>query len=160
MNVEDAYAAVDALAEWSPWSPLATVDYRAVTGPGTYMMRVGADGKVVYAGFAGMRSGEGIRGRLNKYRGLSSGFGQAVLARALADPAFLESRLAELRVGRVRTPREWVRLAIDSQQIEVRWAVAIDEKSASEIEVSALRLLAPHGLWNLKLPRRSSSGSS
>jgi len=84
-----ALIAVDELAEWSPWMPFSEARAAAPRQPGgVYLAREGLDGPIVYAGMAGERRGQGIRGRLNVYgsgKALASGLGEAVMDRALAD---------------------------------------------------------------------------
>lgn len=155
MDRDDAYATVEVLAAWSAWTPLATANYRHVTQPGVYMMRDGRDGAIVYVGLAGERSGNGLRGRLDKYRGLSSGFGEAVLAQALADPGFLRVRLEEALAGQPLDIREWMREAVRRAEVEVRWAIASDGATAERLEDEVLGLLRQHGLWNRRGPRRA-----
>lgn len=80
-NLED-------VADWSPWLSLDEAVKVAPRLPGVYLARQGEMGPIVYAGMAGERSGQGIRGRLRAYasgKGLVSGLGEAVLDRALAD---------------------------------------------------------------------------
>lgn len=154
MTPETAYAEVDALAEWSPWVSLSTADYRVVRQPGVYMMRDARDGLIVYVGLARERSGNGLRGRLDKYRGLSSGFGEAVLAQALADADFLRARLDEVIDGNPLGVRDWMRAAIEFARIEVRWTFTPDGDAAERLEDHVLAMLTEHGLWNRKGPRR------
>lgn len=75
---------------WSRWIPISEAVQSAPTVPGVYMARLGPAGSVVYVGMAGERRGKGLRGRLGAYvrgKGLVSGLGEAVMDRALADPA-------------------------------------------------------------------------
>jgi hypothetical protein len=98
-----ALIAVDELAEWSPWMPFSEARAAAPRQPGVYLAREGLDGPIVYAGMAGERRGQGIRGRLNVYgsgKALASGLGEAVMDRALADVHWLRERLDDVEQGR------------------------------------------------------------
>jgi hypothetical protein len=82
--------------------------------PGVYLARQGVDGDLTYVGMAGERRGQGLRGRLTVYRrgkAAVSGLGEAVLDRALADPAFVKEHLEELLAGHPKRAGAWARVA-------------------------------------------------
>ena len=90
----EAYAEVDALADWSEWMTFDVARHGAPREPGVYLLREPLSQTIRYAGMAGERAGggrpQGLRGRLAGYgagSGAVSGFGEAALDRALADPA-------------------------------------------------------------------------
>ena len=83
--------------------PFSEARAAAPRQPGVYLAREGLDGPIVYAGMAGERRGQGIRGRLNVYgsgKALASGLGEAVMDRALADVHWLRERLDDVEQGR------------------------------------------------------------
>lgn len=143
-------ADVEALAEWSGWAPFFEAAPAAPTTPGVYMMRIPQAG-IVYVGMAGPRNGLGIRGRLSIYRrgrGGTSGFGQAAMDRALADPAFIAQQAAALQNGTPRTSAQWAQDAIAWWNPDVRWAQTEDTTSALSLEARAENSLRSRGLWN------------
>ncbi len=151
--IADAFAGVDALGPWSEWMPLAEACALAPLLPGVYLARSGRDGSVIYVGHAGERrvSGLGIRGRLSAYRsgkGLVSGLGEAAFDRALADPAWLSERAAEVESGNARRAKEWGKEAIVRADLQVRWLVSNDKAEALALERKCQCLLAGTGLWN------------
>ena len=94
------------IARWSPWVSFVDAVAHAPLSPDVYVARVDATGPVLYVGMAGARHGRGLRGRLRVYasgKAAVSGLGEAALNRALADPAWLQDRLAELEAGQPRT---------------------------------------------------------
>jgi len=126
------------LCKWSPWMSFGEEALAcAPRDPGVYMAREGRGGPIVYVGHAGERRGQGIRGRLKFYasgKGLTSGLGEAVADRALADPAWLRQRLAEATDGSPRRAIEWGREAFLRADLYVRWATTADKASASALE--------------------------
>ncbi len=109
-----------ALAPWSRWVPLAEAEVPRM--PGVYLARWGPAGLLIYAGRAGERRGEGLRGRLRRYtsgKALASGLGEAVFDRALADPEWLRERLAEVESGRPRRATEWGKAALAWADVHV-----------------------------------------
>lgn len=145
-----AYAAVDNLATWSEWKPFAIATPSAPLTPGVYQMRT-RDGSVVYVGMAGERKGQGIRGRLSIYRrgkGAVSGFGEAALDRALADAAFVEEHLENVRAGNPARASTWAQDAIRRLDVEVRWTKCATGADAHFLESGVVELLITHGIWN------------
>lgn len=148
-ETSEAYSAVDELAEWSPWADFSETAATAPTVPGVYMMR--ADDRVIYVGMAGERSGKGMRGRLAVYRtgkGAVSGFGEAVLDRALADEQFLRKQLDALVNGTARRAKTWAKDAIAWVQPELRWAIRDNGDAAGQLEDAVVEILRAHGIWN------------
>jgi len=138
-------------AQWSPWIPFAEALETAPRAPGVYNAREGATGPIIYVGMAGERRGTGLRGRLRVYlsgKALASGLGEAVLDRALADPRWLEARLAEVQEGAPRRALDWGREAFARADLHVRWAQTSDRGSALALERACLDELAAHDLWN------------
>jgi hypothetical protein len=151
-----AYTAVEELADWSPWLPFNTAVTHAPRQPGVYLVRQPGFGNIVYVGHAGPRASsgrtQGIYGRLSVYRsgkGAVSGFGEAALDRALADPNFLQSQWS--RVQHDKQPqraRAWAAEAVRRLVAEVSWAVTPDKVSAAQLEKRVEAVLRPHGIWN------------
>lgn len=144
-------AAIDNLADWSPWLPFATAQSAAPRLPGVYLAREGASGPLVYVGMAGERRGQGLRGRLTTYargKAATSGLGEAVLDRALADPAWLEHQLGELRAGRSARAKAWAAAAITRADLHVAWATAQDRAGALVLERAVLDAMRQMNLWN------------
>lgn len=155
---EAAYAAVDGLAQWSEWQPFAVAAPSAPLVPGVYQMRL-RDGAVVYVGMAGERKGQGIRGRLSIYRrgrGAVSGFGEAALDRALANIAFIESHLDDVRAGKPSRASIWAQDAIRWLDVEVRWAVCDSRAVALKLERTVVNMLLTHEIWNRVASRAES----
>ena len=147
---DQAYESGNLLAPWSSWAPFVDVATRAPLTPGVYQMRV-PDCTIVYVGMAGERRGQGIRGRLSIYRrgkGAVSGFGEAALDRALADPAFIEDHLEAVRHGRPVRTAQWAKDAISWLDVEVRWAESATQADALTLEHAVVGLLATHSIWN------------
>jgi hypothetical protein len=148
----DTMATVEEMADWSPWVPfdsriLSSVDRL----PGVYMAREGANGPVVYVGMAGERSGNGIRGRLTAYlsgKSMTSGLGEAVADRALADAEWLRLRLAEVERGEPLRATEWSRAAFARAALYVRWAPTRSKDAAVKLEIDVEAALWYSGLWN------------
>jgi hypothetical protein len=142
---------VEALADWSLWEPLLVAAPTAPQLPGVYMVRQGDEGAVVYVGMAGERRGEGIRGRLRIYtsgKGMTSGLGEAVADRALADASFVRARLAEIEAGHPRRAKQWAAQAVADADLSVRWAVTADRAAAAVLERRIMRALPRADLWN------------
>ncbi len=87
------------LADWSGWTPFVAAVGIAPREPGVYLARQGNE--VLYVAMAGLRdrggkaAPKGLRGRLAFYgsgKALASGLGEAVFARAIADPEWLRVR--------------------------------------------------------------------
>ena len=155
MTAERDAAAVDALADWSTWVPFAGDLTDVPRLPGVYMLRQPGAPGVVYVGMAGERAGsgvpQGLRGRLTVYkrgRGAVSGFGEAALDRALADPDWVAGQLDALRADGPKRAKVWAQEAIEHLRAEVRWAVTDTAADARNLEGRAIALLARHGLWN------------
>jgi hypothetical protein len=155
MTVEQDAAAVNALADWSPWVPFAGDLADVPRLPGVYMFRQPGTPGVVYVGMAGERAGsgvpQGLRGRLTVYkrgRGAVSGFGEAALDRALADPNWVAGQLEKLRADGPKRAKVWAQDAIEHLRAEVRWAVRDTAADARDLEARVIALLASHGLWN------------
>jgi hypothetical protein len=77
-----------------------------------------------------------------------SGFGEAALDLALADEAWLEQRLHDLRDHGPRRVKVWARDAVARLAPEVSWAVRPDRADAQHLEGQVLLLLRPCGIWN------------
>jgi len=141
-------------AEWSAWTVLSVAATSATRSAGVYLARVGEH--IVYVGMAGERRGQGVRGRLTVYargRGAVSGLGEAVLDRALGDPAWVAERLNRLHQHGPARAKEWAAAAFDREPLEVAWTSATDAKSARELERQVLIELADADLWNRARPR-------
>lgn len=155
MTREDAYAQVEALADWSPWVPLLEATQTAPRLPGVYLMRDASSGDIVYVGMAGERAGggkpQGIRGRLSVYltgKGAVSGFGEAAFDRALADPDWLRAQLDALTTSGPQRSKQWAIAALSRVPLEARWTVLPDKESALAFEKQVEGILRAHGLWN------------
>ena len=99
---------------------------------------------------AGERGGggrpQGLYGRLSVHlagTGVMSGFAEAALDRALADPAWVEARLDHLRAGRPGRTRDWARDAVLRLAPEVSWAACHERADARHLEVQVDALLRP-----------------
>lgn len=151
----EAYRKVEDLAEWSPWAPFAEALPHAPRLPGVYLFRERDTHRIRYVGMAGERGGggrpQGLYGRLSVYRtgqGAVSGFGEAALDRALADPAWVEARLERLRAGRAERAKHWARDAVVRLAPDISWAPCHERADARHLELGAEALLRPFGLWN------------
>ncbi|NEA33277.1 hypothetical protein [Streptomyces sp. SID13031] len=154
-TLRERYAEVHDLADWSPWMPFAEAIPAAPREPGVYLLREPLTAIIRYAGMAGERAAsgrpQGLYGRLTVYRngrGAISGFGEEALDRALADPAWLEQQLHDLRHHGPKTAQDWAREAVLRLDLEVSWSVTSDTPDARYLETRILTLLKPHGLWN------------
>ena len=151
----EAMHAVEQLASWSAWVPIAEALATAPRSAGVYMARQGATGPIVYVGMAGERSGKGIRGRLRVYmsgKALASGLGEAVFDRALADPDWLRDRLAEVEAGKPTRAKQWGKEAIARADLHVRWATTEGRAAALALERRCLEALHGDELWNRQVP--------
>ena len=156
MGSQEANATVETLASWSQWVPFMHALEFAPRVPGVYMFGRPSTGDVIYVGMAGERAGsgsamQGLRGRLTVYgrgRGAVSGFGEAALDRALADPDWIAAQLEALRTSGAKRTKVWAREAIEHLAPQVRWATRETGAEARELEGRIVSLLAPHGLWN------------
>lgn len=105
------------------------------------------------AGRDGQRAPQGLWGRLGRYasgKAATSGFGEHVLDRALADPAFVRGRLHHLEtVGPERTVR-WALAAIEWVSPEVCWTTTATGEAALVLEAAVKALLRDEGvaLWS------------
>ena len=143
--------ATDSLAHWSPWRPFPAAASEAPRDAGVYMFREASTGAVVYAGMAGPRHGNGIRGRLAVYRtgkGAVSGLGEAALDRALADADWVGDRLTDLHAGKPQRAKEWAALAVTRAGLEVRWTSTSDAVTARTLEKRVIAALRAASLWN------------
>jgi hypothetical protein len=141
----------DDVAVWSDWAPLIESVAAAPIAPGVYMARERHSGQVVYVGMAGERRGRGLRGRLRVYlsgKAAVSGLGEAAMDRALADPAWLAQRLAEVRAGAPDRTRGWATLAMTRADLEIRWVICADRSAALALERRVIAAVAGAGLWN------------
>ncbi len=143
VTMETWEEAVERLAPWSDLVPLAEAKQMAPRSPGVYLIYVGDPRSLVYVGMAGPRNGAGLRGRLRVYttgKGGISGFGEAALDRAFADPAWVADRQAEAEHGEPRRAKEIAALAVTRLDAEVRWATTstAEEARALEYEVAGL----------------------
>jgi len=98
-TLRDTYA--QSRAKCSEWRPFPAAITDAPQLPGVYLLRGPTTKLIRYVGMAGERIGggraQGLRGRLTVYRsgkGAVSGFGEAALDRALADPKWVSSNLS------------------------------------------------------------------
>jgi hypothetical protein len=142
------------LAEWSSWLPFEDARRAAPREPGVYLLRE-PRGQIRYAGMAGERASsgrpQGLHGRLSVYwsgKGAVSGFGEAALDPALADPDWVEQQLERLRTSGPKRAKEWARDAVLRLGLEVSWAVCADKDEARLLESRVVALLRPHDLWN------------
>lgn len=139
---------------WSDWVPLATAASQAATAPGIYAFR--SEGQIVYVGMAGERRGSGVRGRLRVYargRGAVSGFGEAALDRALADPDWLADRLDDLNTNGPRRTKDWAIAALARVPFDVCWSAAESAGQARDWENGVLEELEDLELWNRARPK-------
>lgn len=153
----DPLAAVRDLADWSRWVPWRQAVAEAPPLPGVYVARDGDNGAVVYVGKAGERAASrpGLRGRLGVYasgKAAVSGLGEAVLDRALADPAWLRTRAARAEAGEPARAKDWARDAFDRLDLRVAWAQTETGADAAALERQVIGVLGlGGGLWNRRL---------
>lgn len=150
-----AYTQVQVKANWTEWHPFPEAIVDAPRLPGVYLLREPASGVIRYIGMAGERTGggkaQGLRGRLTVYRtgkGAVSGFGEAALDRALADPDWVEAQLGCLRTSGPQRAKEWAAAAISRLALEVSWATTADRATARALEDDVVALLRIHDIWN------------
>lgn len=144
------YSVLAGLAEWSAWAPLLDVVAEAPRAPGVYLFLERPSRAVRHVGHAGERAGggapQGLYGRLRAYltgQAAVSGFAEAALDRALADPDWVRERL---EAGPERA-RRWAASAVRRLELDVSWAVCADRDEARWLESRVVELLRPHGLW-------------
>ncbi|BCJ65653.1 hypothetical protein GCM10009779_03040 [Polymorphospora rubra] len=77
-----------------------------------------------------------------------SGLGEAVLDRALADPAFVQAHLKELLAGQPKRATVWAQDALRWADLYVRWTITADRPAAVALERAVLNALAASTLWN------------
>lgn len=139
------------LASWSDWLPFVDAATSAPRLPGVYLARKGLDGPVVYVGMAGERNGQGLRGRLSVYRSgkaLTSGLGEAVFDRAIADPTWLAQQLAAVETGSPSRAKSWGRAAFQHADLRICWATTVERDAARALENACLQALHDRELWN------------
>ena len=146
----DAYLEVADLASWSDWAPLEEALPWAPREPGVYLLREPGDQRVVHVGMAGERAGrgraQGLHGRLAELLGghaAVSGFAEAALDRALADPRWVSEQARRPP----RRTRRWAADAIHRLAPEVSWATRPERADAVLLAERASLVLRPHGLW-------------
>jgi hypothetical protein len=149
---------VGQLATWSDWEPFSAGVATVPRQPGVYLFAV--RGQIVYVGMAGERAGrdgqrapKGLRGRLARYasgRAAASGFGEAVLDRALADGDFLKERLRVLEQQGPERVLEWARAALDHVDAWFCYTTCPTATAAVTLERSVEAELRRLGLepWN------------
>jgi hypothetical protein len=154
-DLREVYAQVHDLAEWSPWLPFEPARAAAPREPGVYLLREPGTGLIRYVGMAGERAGggrpQGLHGRLSVYwtgKGAVSGFGEAALDRALADPDWVGQQLRDLREHGAKRAKDWARDAVTRLGLEVSWSVTPDRGDALYLEEQVIARLRAHGLWN------------
>lgn len=145
-----AYAEVAELAEWSVWAPLAEALPEAPRSPGVFLLLERADRAVRHVGHAGERAGggspQGVYGGLRALvtgHGPITGFTEAALDRALADPGWVQAQVTD---GSARA-RRWAGAAVRRLELDVSWSACPDRDEARWLEGRVVGLLRPHGLW-------------
>lgn len=121
--------------------------------PGVYVARERSTGQIVYIGMAGQRRGQGIQGRLRIYltgKAAVSGLGEAVLDRALADPAWLERMIQRTRTEGPLRAKQRAQAALARADLELTWTITPDRPSVMLTE-QRLIAAAKHRLWNRRL---------
>lgn len=144
---------IAALAAWSEPRPLRAAIEDAPRLPGVYLIYAGTPvEELVYVGMAGERRGKGLRDRLRIYvtgkAGLS-GFGEAALDRAVADPEWLRERADEAAAGRALRGKDFAALAVQRLNPIVRWAVAPSRTEARQLERDVGAVC--ERLWNRRI---------
>lgn len=154
-TLRDAYVEVHAKANWAPWRPFPAAISDAPRLPGVYLLREPATQVIRYVGMAGERVGggraQGLRGRLTVYqsgKGAVSGFGEAALDRAFADPEWVEQQLQHLRTAGPQRAKQWAAAAISRLAPEISWATTADRATARMLEDEVVALLREHVIWN------------
>lgn len=145
-----AYADLAELAQWSPWAPLAEALPEAPRAPGVFLLLEPGPRVVRHAAHAGERAGgghpQGLYGGLRATltgRAAISGFAEAALDRALADPDWVRARL---EAGPARS-RAWAAAAVRRLELDVAWTTCADGDEARWLAGRVAGLLRPHGLW-------------
>ena len=148
--LRDAYLQLADLASWSDWAPLEDALPWAPREPGAYLLREPGDQRIVHVGMAGERAGrgrpQGLYGRLSELvsgHAAVSGFAEAALDRALADPEWV----GEQAHRPPRRARRWAGDAILRLAPEVSWAARPERADALLLAERAALVLRPHGLW-------------
>jgi len=77
-----------------------------------------------------------------------SGLGEAVLAPALADAAFVQGRLEQLLAGEPKRAAVWAQDALRWADLHIRWAITADRPAAVTLERAVLDASAASPLWN------------
>ena len=151
----DAYVQVQSQTSWADWRAFHDAITDAPRLPGVYLLREPGTGVILYVGMAGERTGsgraQGLRGRLTVYRsgkGAVSGFGEAALDRALADPEWVEHQLQRLQTSGPRRAKQWAADAITRLAPEISWATTADRQTARQLEHEVVVLLRAHDIWN------------
>jgi hypothetical protein len=144
---------LDPELSWAPWRPFEDAVRVAPREPGVYVARERPTGQIVYIGMAGERRGQGIQGRLRIYltgKAAVSGLGEAVLDRALADPAWLDHMADRTRTEGPLRAKQWAQAALARADLELTWTTTPDRASAM---ITEQRLIAAvqHRLWNRRL---------
>jgi hypothetical protein len=145
-----AYAGLTDLAEWSAWAPLAEALPEAPRSPGVLLLLEHGPRIVRHVGHAGERAGGGSpQGLYGALRALVTGhasltgFAEAALDRALADPDWVRDRLAEPP----QRTRRWAAAAVRRLELDVAWSTCADADEARWLAGRVTELLRPHGLW-------------
>jgi hypothetical protein len=145
-----AYAGLADLAEWSAWAPLASVLPEAPRAPGVFLLLERGPQAIRHVAHAGERSGggspQGLYGGLRALvagHGAITGFAEAALDRALADPDWVR---AQLDAGPARA-RRWAAAAVRRLEPDVAWSVCADADEARWLAGQVAERLRPHGLW-------------
>ena len=153
--LRDTYAEVQSKANWAPWRPFPAAIADAPRLPGVYLLREPTTQVIRYVGMAGERVGggraQGLRGRLTVYqsgKGAVSGFGEAALDRAFADPEWVEQQLAHLRTAGPQRAKQWAAAAISRLAPEISLATTADRTTARLLEDEVVALLREHDIWN------------
>ena len=153
--LQEVYANVAYLGDWSPWLPFETGIVEAPRLPGVYLFREPRSQVIRYVGMAGERAGggrpQGLYGRLSVYRsgqGAVSGFGEAALDRALGDPEWIERQAQRLRTEGPRRAKLWAADAIAWIAPEITWTTCHERADARHLESEVKLLLRPYGLWD------------
>ncbi len=151
--LREGYQDVRDLAGWSDWAQFVDAVPEAPREPGVYLFRDADTGVIRHAGMAGERAGsgrpQGLRGRLVVYRsgtGAISGFGEAALDQALADPTWVASQFERTRRDGSRRAREWARDAVLRLALDVCWAVCADRDDARRLQDQVMLRLRPLGV--------------
>lgn len=82
-----------------------------------------------------------------------SGFGEAALDRALADPDWLAGRLDDLNINGPRRTKDWAIAALARVPFDVCWSAAESAGHARDCEAGVLEELEDLDLWNRARPK-------